>query len=252
MTGDVSTLTEIAARRPAVAELCGDIRHATSQIRATMPLVRSQLRALAPSGPKSPSFAMGRSVGSTSDPTMSTVTGREGRQQDAVDAATVALRAAHSDIAVAWRIVECGGDPRPLLEEVLAGLRRTLGGLQRLLPRPASARSSGGDPGCRSCRRIKDPRGLGPWFNPTAKRDGGRGGLCRRCDDYRRSELADAAKQGRYPNAASQKLWPPIRVLEMWRDSITVTPARLAEAKAAQRALPAEKHVAPSRGQKAR
>jgi hypothetical protein len=229
-------LDELTARRPAVADLCGDIAHAASQIRATMPLVRSQLRALAPAGPRSPGLSYGRSVGSTSNPTFSTVAGREGSQQDAVDAATVALRRAQMDVRVAVRVQEAGGDPRSVLEEVLSSLRRTLGSLQRLLPRPGAARMTGGDQGCRSCKRIKDPRGIGPWFNSTAKRDAGRGGLCRRCDDWRRSELADAAKDGRYPDPSSRKLWPPIRVLEMWRDGIRPTPARVAEARAAERA----------------
>lgn len=106
---------------------------------------------------------------------------------------------------------------RQHVEDATADLTDALTILHRLLPSASTLSRivDVGDKGCQSCTRVKDHKGR-PLFSDTRVP---KGVLCRNCEGWKREK----------------GVLPPVGVLEMWRDGIRLTTARVEQAERAER-----------------
>lgn len=107
------------------------------------------------------------------------------------------------------------------ITEAIRAAQRAITALDRFQPtHKAPEAEVGADPGCQSCRRIKNSRGA-PLHSETEKRDDGLRPLCRWCRrwaDAYRQEWVELHLNQPVPTDP-QRFWPPRCAVEWRRDN---------------------------------
>jgi hypothetical protein len=208
---------DLTARWPRLHRLIADVEGLTEDAARRRWLLAPATSGTVNAAPRSPGLQPGRGKGTISDPTGDAVLNAlAGRETDATRFIDDAIDRAQQEIHGAL-LADTEARARDHLRDAKDILGRAVGVGDQALPDPGTIRrirlDALGDPGCYSCRRIRDSQGR-PWYSPTAKKTKGRNGLCRWCDDWRRT----------FGNL------PPIPLLEMHRDGKRLTPKAIAGA----------------------
>lgn len=223
MTIDLDdALHDLPTRWPRLRRLIADV----TWLRTEACQRAKALRTTAPvdPGPRSPSLGPGRGSSGHSDPVGDAVANAMAMHppalttglHDALDTAHHHERRAATAADEQQARTHLAAAKSALLAAISAA-DRALTRSEKRRPKPKPATPD--DPGCSSCRRIRRSDGKGPVFSETTRESGGRGGLCRKCREWRED----------------QRELPPLGVLEAWRDGIRITPRLVAEAEARDR-----------------